>query len=262
MWYTTGRSNRKEGTAPVGWRCRSTQRRGSPRHFICMSSAEIFIDESGDFGQFDKNCPYYIVTLVRHDSDAPIITHIGDLEYRLAMLGFEDLPIHTSPAIRGEDAYYGIDLKTRRKILSCFSFFMRKCPLSYKTIVIEKSPRMSTDDFSSAISKAIDDFLADAGGTLPSGEGKISVVYDRGQPQLAKILSDSFASRALPVRHFKSLPVYARLVQAADFACTIERIGMRLSSGAGFARPEMIFFGTERRFRKEWLLPLRKKAWS
>ena len=216
-----------------------------------MSSAEIFIDESGDFGQFDKNCPYYIVTLVRHDSDAPVITHIGDLEYRLAMLGFKDLPIHTSPAIRGEDAYYGIDLKTRRKILSCFSFFMRKCPLSYKTIVVEKSPSMSTDDLSSAISKAIDDFLADAGG-----------VYDRGQPQLAKILSDSFASRALPVRHFKSLPVYARLVQAADFACTIERIGMRLSSGAGFARPEMIFFGTERRFRKEWLLPLRKKAWS
>ena len=78
MWYTTGRSNRKEGTAPVGWRCRSTQRRGSPRHFICMSSAEIFIDESGDFGQFDKNCPYYIVTLVRHDSDAPVIAHIGN----------------------------------------------------------------------------------------------------------------------------------------------------------------------------------------
>lgn len=226
-----------------------------------MKSIEIFIDESGDFGQFDRKCPYYIVTLVRHYSDEPVITHIGDLEYRLSMIGFENMPIHTSPAIRGEDVYFGIDLATRRKILSCFSFFLRKCPLAYKTIVVEKKPHMGIDELSCALSDSIDRFLASVDATLPSGDGAVSVVYDRGQPQLAKILTDSFNRRALCVRHLKSLPVYARLFQAADFACTIERISLRLSSGVGFVRPELIFFGTERRFRRDWLLPLRKKIW-
>ena len=246
----------------MGWRRRSTRRRGSPRHFIFVKGTEIFIDESGDFGQFDKNCPYYIVTLVRHDSDKPVITYIGDLEYRLSMLGFGNMPIHTSPAIRGEEAYFGMPLETRRKILSYFSYFMRKSPLSYKTIVVEKRPQTTAESLASALSNAIDEFLACVDGSLPSGEGEVSVVYNRGQPQLAKILADSFGRRALHVRHYKSLPVYARLFQAADFACTIERINLRLSSGAGFARPEMVFFGKERRFYKDWFLPLRKKVWT
>ena len=114
---------------------------------------------------------------------------------------------------------------------------------------------------SAELSAAIDDFLSEVDGSLSSGAGGVSVVYDKGQPQLAKILMDSFSRRLLSVRHFKSLPVYARLFQAADFACTIERINLRLSRGEGFARPEMVFFGTERRFRRDWLMPLRRKVW-
>ena len=153
-------------------------------------------------------------------------------------------------------------LETRRKILSCFSYFMRKCPLAYKTIAVEKKPQMNSGTLSSALSDAIDGFLASVDSSLPSGAGEVSVVYDKGQPQLAKILTDSFSRRALHVRHYRSLPVYARLFQAADFACTIERINLRLSNGVGFAHPEKVFFGSERRFRKEWLLPLRKRIWT
>ena len=140
-------------------------------------------------------------------------------------------------------------------------FILRKCPLAYKTIAVEKKPRMDIEELYSALSDSLDVFLAAVDGSFPLGEGGISVVYDRGQPQLAKILTDAFSRRALSVRHYKSLPVYARLFQAADFACTIERINLRHSIGGGFARPELIFFGTERRFRRDWLLPLRKKVW-
>jgi hypothetical protein len=227
-----------------------------------MRSIEIFIDESGDFGPFDRNCPYYIVTLVRHYSDEPVLTLIGDLEYRLSLLGFGDMPIHTSPAIRGEEAYFGIELTKRRKLLSCFSFFLRKCPLAYKTIVVKKKMGMTGDELSAALSAYIDEFLSEACVSLSSDTGGVSVVYDRGQPQLARILMDSFSRRSMPVRHFKALPVYARLFQAADFACTIERINLRLDNGEKFTRPELVFFGTERRFRKDWLMPLRKKTWK
>ena len=32
----------------------------------------IFIDESGDFGKFEKHCPFYLVTMVLHDQSYDI----------------------------------------------------------------------------------------------------------------------------------------------------------------------------------------------
>ena len=71
-----------------------------------MNAIEIYIDESGDFGPFDERCPYYIVTMVFHESTEPLFALIQDLEYRLSLLGLEDHCIHSSPAIRGENEYY------------------------------------------------------------------------------------------------------------------------------------------------------------
>ena len=32
----------------------------------------FFIDETGDFGEYDARCPYYMVTAVLHDQDESI----------------------------------------------------------------------------------------------------------------------------------------------------------------------------------------------
>ena len=32
-----------------------------------MREISIFVDESGDFGEYEKHSPYYIVTMVFHD---------------------------------------------------------------------------------------------------------------------------------------------------------------------------------------------------
>ena len=34
-----------------------------PATFLMAAVIEIFIDESGDFGSFDEQCPYYIVAM-------------------------------------------------------------------------------------------------------------------------------------------------------------------------------------------------------
>lgn len=75
-----------------------------------MNGIEIFIDESGDFGKFDERCPYYIVTMVFHESEDNLFEKIQELEYRLAVLGFADHCIHSSPAIRAEEGYRGVDV--------------------------------------------------------------------------------------------------------------------------------------------------------
>lgn len=45
-----------------------------------MNGIEIFIDESGDFGKFDERCPYYIVTMVFHESEDNLFEKIQELE--------------------------------------------------------------------------------------------------------------------------------------------------------------------------------------
>ena len=38
-----------------------------------MKELSVFIDESGDFGEYDDQAPYYIITMVFHDQSLPII---------------------------------------------------------------------------------------------------------------------------------------------------------------------------------------------
>ena len=62
-----------------------------------MKDLNIFVDESGDFGDYSPHSPYYIVTLVLHDQTVDITKDI----YRLNKI-FRDSewpvsPIHTGP---------------------------------------------------------------------------------------------------------------------------------------------------------------------
>lgn len=50
-----------------------------PRHFFqilqrrqILKELSIFIDESGDFGEYDHHSPYYIITMVFHDQQEDI----------------------------------------------------------------------------------------------------------------------------------------------------------------------------------------------
>lgn len=39
-----------------------------------------FLDESGDFGQYEQHSPYYLVSLVLHDQTIDISQNISDFE--------------------------------------------------------------------------------------------------------------------------------------------------------------------------------------
>ena len=111
-----------------------------------MNAIEIYIDESGDFGPFDERCPYYIVTMVFHESTEPLFALIQDLEYRLSLLGLEDHCIHSSPAIRGENEYYGTDIVVRRKMMSNFAGFIRRTGLKRMSYRLESTGTLSKSE--------------------------------------------------------------------------------------------------------------------
>ena len=55
-----------------------------------MKELSIFVDESGDFGAYEKHAPYYIVTMVLHDQSVDINSEIKKLNKTLLHLGYSN----------------------------------------------------------------------------------------------------------------------------------------------------------------------------
>ena len=68
-----------------------------------MKELSVFVDESGDWGEYDFHSPYYIVSFVFHDQDINIENHLKTLEMKLSNLGFSRHCVHVGPIIRGEE---------------------------------------------------------------------------------------------------------------------------------------------------------------
>lgn len=226
-----------------------------------MNGIEIYIDESGDFGPFDERCPFYIVTMVFHETVDALYAQIQDLEYRLSFLGLEDHCIHSSPAIRGEGEYYGTDLVLRRKMMSNFAGFIRRTNLRYKCFFIKKKPDSTEQDVVESLRNVFDPFLTEHFIRL-SAYSQIMVAYDKGQKLLSRLITETFQNRFANVRLTKVLPIHSRVFQVADFICTLKRMSYRLETTGALAKGEQIFFGSESNFRRNWLKPFLRLEWG
>ena len=80
-----------------------------PAVFYCrgiMKELSIFVDESGDFGEYEKHAPYYIITMIMHDQSVDISNEIWKLNEALKNIGYgNEQAIHTEPLIRRENPY-------------------------------------------------------------------------------------------------------------------------------------------------------------
>lgn len=226
-----------------------------------MNGIEIYIDESGDFGPFDERCPLYIVTMVFHEMIDALYSQIQELEYCLSLLGLENHCIHSSPAIRGEDEYYGTDIVLRRKVMSNFAGFVRRTNLRYKCFFIRKNPRSTEEEIIQSLRDVFDPFFLRHFDRL-AAYSQITVSYDKGQKLLSRLITETFKRRFNTVRLTKVLPIHSRIFQVADYVCTIKRMSYRLESTGRLAKSEMVFFGTEANFKKNWLKPLLKSEWK
>lgn len=83
-----------------------TFRRGdSPLFLWSVQTKElsIFVDESGDFGEYQSHSPYYVVTMLFHDQSADISKETARLDEQLALLSYANVAVHTEPLIRREE---------------------------------------------------------------------------------------------------------------------------------------------------------------
>lgn len=225
-----------------------------------MKELSIFIDESGDFGDYSYHSPYYIITMVFHNQDIDIQNHILHLNTELSFLGLNNLCIHTGPIIRKEEIYKNMTIIERRQIFNKMMAFIRKLDIKYKSFFVEKKHIENSVEAVGNLSKQISQFLRNHYEDFLKFD-EVKIYYDNGQVEVSKILSSVFNALLQNPVFRKVMPANYKLFQVADFICTMTLIKLKIQNNT-FSKSEMNFFGNIRDLKRNYIKQLDKKEWK
>ena len=201
-----------------------------------------FIDEAGDFGDYDYHSPYYIVSIILHDQSQSIQTYADGLESYLSNIGFQNQVLHTGPLIRREDSFEFEYMENRRKLFNLLFRFTRMLPISFISAKVRKSECKDSDELESKLTKALINEIQKNEDYFRSFD-RIIIYYDNGQKPLKRIINIIFSSKFSNIEVRKVKPVDYKLFQVADLVCTLEHIHSKIDLGM-FSRTEKEFFSS------------------
>ena len=219
----------------------------------------VFIDESGDFGDYNHISPYYMVAMVLHDQRQNILKEIKKLDSRISELGFPPHAIHTGPIIRKESIYEQYDdPEARTSLLNALYHFARRVDFHYLCPYVKKAECPDFIQLNARLSRAISAGLREHEDFFNSYD-RIIVYYDNGQNELTKILTSVFNVLYSNVEFRRVKPSDYKLFQVADLICTWESLALKAEHN-GFTKSENEMFGSARLFLKNrYKLISRKK---
>ena len=222
-----------------------------------MKELSVFIDESGDFGEYSYHAPFYIVTMVFHDQKSSVSEDIGVFERELSYLGYPNHCIHTGPIIRMEEDYKHLFASERRKLLNKLTAFIRKLDITYHCFYIEKKQVEDVVEATGKLSKEISTYIR---GNYQSflEYDIIKIYYDNGQVELSKALSFVLNALLPNVEFRKVIPSEYRLFQVADALCTFKLLSLKCDRKQ-LSKAELKFFGSEKVLKKDYLKHFQRK---
>ena len=225
-----------------------------------MKELSIFIDESGDFGEVVNTSPYYIVTFVFHNQADDINKNIKRLEQQLKACGFEDEYIHTHPIIRKESPYNNLSIDERRKIINKMLRFTMSCDISYFNIVVNKTEAKNKFKLSAKIAKELSEFIRNNLDYF-QGYDNIIVYYDYGQQELSVIINTILNTQFNNVDFRNASPKQYKLLQVADFICSMELLKQKRNSHQ-LTKSETSFFYKPNELKKNFIKSVEKKKFK
>lgn len=216
----------------------------------------LHIDESGSQNLSEG---LYIVALVIHEHSADITTPIKDYENRLKIAQLENIPFHGKDLLHGNEGYGSISVADRKRLLTQFARLIRALPFSYHLLHYDASTTHNKNDLKARIRRDLAEFVFENLSYFQSFDS-ISVYYDDGQDAVSIALHDAleFVLAKNVVDFRDANHEERRLLQAADYICTIERASLSYGLG-GISKTQERFFGNRRNFVQSYLKQLRRK---
>ena len=222
-----------------------------------MKELSIFIDESGDFGEVMDYPSYYLVTFVFHDQKNSIHQQVTKLEESIKNSGFNIEYIHTGPLIRRENVFEGYTIDERRKLLYKMLNFFNTCPITHFTVAVNRKEAFNKVELSGKLAKAIYGAISARQDYFANYE-KVIVYYDNGQDELSSILNAVLSICFSNVEFRKAEPQKYRLLQVADFICSMELIRIKKDEKR-LSKSEEKFFYKPQELKKTFLKSIDKK---
>lgn len=220
----------------------------------------IFIDESGDIGNYNSASQsisdrYYLISLVFHDQNESIEPQIEYLKNRLINDNFRADVIHAGPLIRKEKPFQDYDSEDVFKILRDMLHFVKKSPIRYYLITIDKLNLTTSDGLRYVITNQMSDFINHNYSWLKKFD-LIKIYYDNGQKIVSESLKKTFCEE-LNCKINKVKPQDYFLFQVADFICTCNLIEIKRQKGLMSNSEQRIF--TPKTFKKLFISEIVKK---
>lgn len=227
-----------------------------------MKELSIFVDESGDFGEYSMHSPYYVIALVLHDQGINLSNAIKVLDSELEKLNVQDFCIHTEPLIRKEESYRNMDASERRTILTKLFYFATKIDINFMTFIYEKknfkeSLQKDSLKLESKIVKDMNLFIQ-CNKDYFERYNKVILYYDNGQKNITRILNTVLATNFNEYDIRKVLPKDYKLFQVADLICTLELIKNKIEIN-NLSKSETLIFHSKKELRKDFIKKLWKK---
>ncbi len=221
-----------------------------------MKELSIFVDESGDFGEYDYRAPFYIISMVFHNRSVDIKEELYKLDMFFNQINLPNHCVHAGPVIRQEEEYRYMTFELRKKVLKRLMAFMRNVDLYYESFYVEKKHLEDEVAMTGKLSKDMSKFIREHMEYFLNFDS-IKVYYDNGQVEVTKILSAVFNSMLDNVTFRKVLPSDYRLFQVADLICTLKLTELKMHNHSR-SKSELHFFDNERTLKKNYIKPLQK----
>ncbi|MBE5965350.1 MAG: DUF3800 domain-containing protein [Lachnospira sp.] len=225
-----------------------------------MKELSIFIDESGDFGEVIERPAYYLVTLLFHEQKNDIDKNVKKLEESIKNSGFDFEYIHTGPVIRREDVFSRLPIDERRKLLFKMLNFIASSPITYEVVSVNRKEAIDKISLSGRLGREISNVVQKHNDFFDSFD-KIIVYYDNGQIELGAVLNTVFSIHFANVEFRKAEPQKYRLLQAADFICTMELLKIKKNENR-LSKSEQQFFYRPQELKKSFFKMIDKKRFG
>jgi len=217
----------------------------------------IAIDESGDFGEYQKHSPYYFVAMLFHDDQNDINHAAKLLDNQIINLGYDIHAIHTGPIIRREDRYKNLSIDERKKLLNALIHFNRRIDIMYNVLYIEKKECADIIEVITKLSKKIHLFVKKHEEFFHRFD-EVNVYYDNGQIELTRILTSTLSVLLPNVTFHRVKPFEYKLSQLIDMYCSLELTALKFEKKIP-SQSELEVFHNYRTFKQDYLKKIRKK---
>lgn len=220
----------------------------------------IFIDESGDFGEYDPKAPYYIISMVAHEQRNNIAEQVKNLDKVLSETELRRNFVHVGPLIRREAEYRNLTILERRRILKKMLAFVDKIEFRHTSFVVEKKHINDDKVLIQKLAQQFSEFIRQHY-TYFTNFDKIKVYYDNGQDGVVTVIISVFTAMVGNAEFRKAAQKDYKLLQVTDLVCTAKLTEIKLANHI-LSQSERLVLGDDKSIKKNILRPVQKKEFK